>query len=277
MRIDAHHHFWRYAHAEYGWIDDSKASLQRDFLPADLKRELDACEIDAVISVQARQSLEETNALLEFASLSPWIRGVVGWVPLREESIADTLAELTSQPLLRGVRHVVQDEPDDRFLVRDDFVRGIQKLQAFGLAYDLLIYPHQLPAAIELIDRFPEQTFVLDHLAKPPITLGEIDERWQQGLESIARRSHVYCKFSGIITEVRDPQWTVETIRPYWNIAWESFGPSRLMFGSDWPVCLLRGDYPEWVSAVSELSGSLSSAEKSAFWGHTAIDAYSLR
>lgn len=276
MRIDSHHHFWRYSAAEYGWIDDSKKTLQRDFLPQHLKPQLDACGVDAVISVQARQSIDETEALLDFATFHPWIRGIVGWVPLRDRKIADILARLATNPLLRGVRHVVQDEPDNRFLMQESFISGIHSLQAFNLVYDLLIYPHQLPAAIELVDRFPRQTFVLDHIAKPSIRFGETDRPWQGGFESIAQRENVYCKFSGVITEVRDAEWTVEAIRPYWNIAWESFGPSRLMFGSDWPVCLLRGNYAEWVSAVSELAGSLSSAEKSAFWGDTAMVAYSL-
>ncbi|MGV3486290.1 MAG: amidohydrolase family protein [Planctomycetaceae bacterium] len=276
MRIDSHHHFWRYSPPEYPWIDDAKSELRRDFLPEHLRTAMQPCGIDGVVSVQARQTLEETKALLEFASEHPWIRGVVGWVPLRDVAVGDVLAEVARHPRLRGVRHVVQDEPDDRFLIREEFVRGIAMLEAYGLVYDLLIFPHQLPAAIELVDRFPKQTFVLDHIAKPAIELAGLDEAWRQDFERLAERDNVYCKFSGVITEVRDAQWTVETIRPYWNIALEAFGPARLMFGSDWPVCLLRGQYDEWVSAVAELAGSLSSAEKSSFWGQTAVTAYSL-
>ncbi len=276
MRIDSHHHFWRYSADQYAWIDDAKQVLQRDFLPADLKAEIQAVGIDSVVSVQARQCIDETWALLEFAAANPWIRGVVGWLPLRDANLATVLDKLAQHDRLRAVRHVVQDEPDARFLMRDDFICGIAKLQAYNLVYDLLIFPHQLPAAIELVDMFPQQIFVLDHLSKPQIQAGKVDEVWLPSFRALAKRNNVFCKFSGVITEVRDPLWTIETIEPYWDIALESFGPSRLMFGSDWPVCLLRGNYAQWEAAVSELSRSLSGTEQLSFWGQTAVTAYSL-
>jgi len=276
MRIDSHHHFWHYSASEYGWIDEAKKPLQRNFLPGELKLELDANRIDAVVSVQARQSLDETRALLDFAAEYPWIRGVIGWVPLCDPTVSELLDELIAHSHLRGVRHVVQDEPDDRFMLRPEFVAGISQLASRNLVYDLLVLPHQLPASIELVDCFPEQRFVLDHIAKPPIALGSIDSTWKALFESLAKRANVYCKFSGIITEVRDESWTAETMRPYWEAACESFGASRLMFGTDWPVCTLRGSYSEWTTAVNELSGELSPSEQARFWGQTAIEAYSL-
>jgi len=276
MRIDSHHHFWHYSPAEYAWIDEAKKTLQRDFLPHDLKHEIDASGIDGVISVQARQSLEETHSLLDFAQSNPWIRGVVGWVPLRDADVATVLQSLSERPLLKGVRHVVQDEPDDRFMRRDDFVRGIAALKPFDLVYDLLIYPQQLPAAIELVDQFPHQTFVLDHIAKPRIEPGKIDEAWREGFTKLAERPHVYCKFSGVITEVRGAEWTLDMIRPYWSIALEAFGPARLMFGTDWPVCTLRGNYAQWTSTVAQLAQELSPADQQRFWGDTAAAAYGL-
>jgi len=276
MRIDAHHHLWHYSPAEYPWIDDAKREIARDYMPDDLRLEMSANQIDGVVSVQARQSLEETDALLDLAAQFDWIRGVVGWIPLRDANVDDVLARYASEPKLRAVRHVVQDEPDDRFLVGSDFMRGISKLAAHDLVYDLLILPHQLPAAIELVDRFPNQPFVLDHIAKPRIRMHAMDEVWRASFVELAKREHVACKFSGIITEVRDATWTVETMRPYWDIALHYFGADRLMFGTDWPVCTLRGTYSHWTSAVEELAAELSDDEQKNFWGSTAERAYGL-
>lgn len=276
MRIDAHHHFWNYSPAEYSWIDEAKKPLQRDFLPVDLQSEIEATDIDGVISVQARQTIEETRALLAFASTHDWIRGVVGWVPLCDPFVAQALDTLTQDKKLRGVRHVVQDEPDDRFMRRDDFVKGIASLKSYDLVYDILVYPQQLPAAIELADQFPNQTFVLDHIAKPRIEADKMDGPWRADFSRLAERPNVYCKFSGVITEVRGSEWTLETIRPYWSIALECFGASRLMFGSDWPVCLLRGNYAQWASTVAQLASELSTSEQQSFWGDNAAAAYRL-
>jgi len=276
MRIDSHHHFWRYSAVQYGWIDEPKKVLKRDFLPSDLKIEMDANQIDGVISVQARQSVEETTALLDFASENSWIRAVIGWVPMCDASVDRVLDEFSGHSKLRGVRHVVQDEPDDRFMLRPDFLEGISKLASRDLVYEILIFPHQLKAAIELVDRFPNQRFILDHIAKPRLKMGTMDETWRSLFVSLAKRSNLYCKFSGVITEVQDATWTVETLRLYWRIACESFGASRLMFGTDWPVCTLRGSYSQWTDAVAELCQELSPTEQARFWGETAIEAYSL-
>ncbi|HWH56523.1 MAG TPA: amidohydrolase family protein [Terriglobales bacterium] len=251
MRIDAHQHFWRYSAEEYDWIDDSMASLRRDFLPLDLKPELDAAGFDACIAVQARQTLEETRWLLALADENPFIAGVIGWVDLRAESVREQLAELSENPRLVGVRHVVQAEPDDRFLLRPDFLRGIAALQEFDLTYDILIYPRHLPVAVEFVSRFPQQHFVLDHLAKPFIKAQTI-EPWASNIRELARFPNVFCKVSGMVTEADWTSWKPEHFQPYLETALQAFGPDRLMIGSDWPVCRVAGSYGKVMSLVIE-------------------------
>ena len=251
MRIDAHQHFWRYSAEEYDWIDDSMASLRRDFLPLDLKPELDAAGFDACIAVQARQTLEETRWLLALADENPFIAGVIGWVDLRAESVREQLAELSENPRLVGVRHVVQAEPDDRFLLRPDFLRGIAALQEFDLTYDILIYPRHLPVAVEFVSRFPQQHFVLDHLAKPFIKAQTI-EPWASNIRELARFPNVFCKVSGMVTEADWTSWKPEHFQPYLETALQAFGPDRLMIGSDWPVCRVAGSYSKVMSLVIE-------------------------
>jgi L-fuconolactonase len=250
--------------------------LQRDFLPADLQREIDATHIDAVVSVQARQSLVETEFLLQHAKAHPWIWGVVGWVPLQDPDVVSTLERLKDERWLKGVRHVVQDETDDRFLDRDSFNAGIRALRAFDLAYDILIFGRQLPMTLRFVDRHPDQRFILDHIAKPSIESGKWDLDWERGFRALAERPNVMCKFSALVTEVRDPKWDIELLRPYWRVALEAFGVDRLMFGSDWPVCLLRSSYADWVAAVSVYASDLSASEREKFWGGNAKRAYKL-
>ncbi len=275
-RIDAHHHFWSYDPIQYPWIDETKQCLKQDFLPPRLHEICQAQGLDAVISVQARQTIEETRWLLQFAEQHEWIIGVVGWVPLRSERVQEDLEPLAHSSRLKAVRHVVQDEPDDRFMLQPEFVRGVQALQQYDLAYDLLIYPHQLPAAIELVDRCPNQRFILDHIAKPHVTVAEFDRAWHQQFIELSKRPHVWCKFSGVLTEVRDPSWDLDTLRPYWDAAWKAFGPERLMYGSDWPVSTLRGEYPQWLQAVEQLTVGLSDHELQQFWNRSASAAYRL-
>ena len=251
MRIDAHQHFWRYSAEEYDWIDDSMASLRRDFLPLDLKPELDAAGFDACIAVQARQTLGETRWLLALADENPFIAGVIGWVDLRAESVREQLAELSENPRLLGVRHVVQAEPDDRFLLRPDFLRGIAALQEFDLTYDILIYPRHLPVAVEFVSRFPQQHFVLDHLAKPFIKAQTI-EPWASNIRELARFPNVFCKVSGMVTEADWTSWKPEHFQPYLETALQAFAPDRLMIGSDWPVCRVAGSYGKVMSLVIE-------------------------
>jgi L-fuconolactonase len=249
MLIDAHQHFWIYNPSEYDWIDDSMAALRRSFLPNDLKLELDNSGFHGSVAVQARQTLEETRWLLELAERSPWILGVVGWVDLRSPDIRSQLKVLCENPKLVGVRHVVQSEPDDRFLLRPDFLRGISALEEFDLAYDILIYTRHLPVAAEFVKRFPRQRFVLDHLAKPPIKSGNIDT-WAQGIKRLAEFPNVFCKLSGLVTEADWQRWEPEQIIPFLDLAFESFGADRLMVGSDWPVCLVAASYARAVDVV---------------------------
>jgi len=274
MRIDAHHHFWRYTPAEYGWIDDAMASLRRDFFPADLAAELPPANIDAVISVQARQTLVETAWLLEMAAAHPFIAGVVGWAPLTEPTTPALLEKLAGRTPLVGVRHVVQAEPDG-FMDKPSFNDGIRHLHSLHLAYDILIQHRQLPEAIRLVDRHPSHVFVLDHIAKPPICSGE-REPWATHLAELARRPNVYCKLSGIVTEADYQTWTYEQILPYMETALAAFGPARLMFGSDWPVCRVATTYSNWVHAVERFALSLTGAERTSLFHDTAVQAYQL-
>ena len=274
MRIDAHHHFWRYTPAEYGWIDDAMASIRRDFLPADLAPEIAAAGIDAVVSVQARQSLEETEWLLSLAESHPWIAGVIGWVPLADPRVSRDLEHLVRHPKLRGVRHILQAEPAE-YMDRPGFNAGLAQLLPLSLAYDILIVHHQLPAAIRLVDRHPNQLFVLDHIAKPPIRAGQT-QPWARDLAEIARRPSVVCKLSGVVTEADYTTWTYDSILPYLETTLAAFGPDRLMFGSDWPVCRVATPYADWVRTVERFAAPLSAAERQSLFHDTAARAYSL-
>jgi len=276
MRIDAHHHLWRYVPAEYPWISDRMPVLKRDFLPADLEANLAAAHVDGSVAVQASQTVDETRWLLELARAHAAIRGVVGWVPLIDPKVEDKLAPLAGDPHLRGVRHILHDEADDEYALRDDFNRGVDRLRSFHLVYDVLIFAKHLPVAIRFVDRHPNQPFVLDHIAKPTIAADRFDVDWARGLRELAKRPHVACKLSGVVTEVRDPAWTRELIAPYVETALEAFGPDRLMFGTDWPVCLLRTSYVDWTETVAALIGQLSKTEQEAVWSGTAKRVYGL-
>ena len=249
MRIDAHQHFWIYNADEYGWIDDSMARLRRNFLPEDLQPELENSTFRGSVVVQTRQTLEETRWLLELAERSPLILGVVGWVDLQSPEVRSQLKVLARNRKLVGVRHIVQAEPDDRFLLRPEFLRGVSVLEEFDLAYDILIYTRHLPIAAEFVERFPQQHFVLDHLAKPPIKHGEIDV-WAQGIRRLAAFPNLHCKLSGLVTEADWQNWKPEQIDPYLDVAFAAFGPDRLMIGSDWPVCLVASSYARAVQVV---------------------------
>jgi L-fuconolactonase len=224
--------------------------IRRNYLPSDLKPLLDFAGMDGTIAVQARQSVEETRWLLKLAEEHSFIFGVVGWVDLRADSVADQLRSVV-HPKLVGVRHVVQDEPDDRFMLREEFQRGIAALEGFDLAYDLLVFPRQLPAAIELGRRFPRQRFVLDHIAKPPIR-DRVIEPWATQIRELASLPNVWCKLSGMVTEGRWRSWSTSDFRPYLEVVWEAFGENRLMIGSDWPVCLLAAEYSDTLGVVKQ-------------------------
>jgi L-fuconolactonase len=279
MHIDAHQHFWKYEPREYPWIGAGMERLARDYLPADLEAVARPLGVGGSVAVQARQSLAESRWLLALADAHPFIRGVVGWVDLRSADVAAALEPLSRHGRFVGVRHVVQDEPDPRFLLGADVVRGLRHLHAFGLTYDLLLYPPQLPAAVELAGLLPEQPFVLDHLAKPRIKLGPTGPEfasWRRDIEALARHRHVSCKLSGLVTEAAWGAWRREDFTPYLDVALAAFGPDRLMAGSDWPVCLLSGTYAEVAGIVADLLAPLAEAEREAILGGTATRFYGL-
>jgi L-fuconolactonase len=275
--IDSHHHLWRYAAEEYPWMGDKPSVLKQDYLLPELQAIATKEGIAGFVTVQARQSLEETRWLIELAKKSSLIRGVVGWVPLQEAAqLESCLEELADFKQLKGVRHVVHDEPDDHFILGSRFNQGMQRIHQTGWVYDLLIFAKHLAATIEFVDNHPNQYFVLDHIAKPTIRANQFDNEWERLIRELAKRPHVVCKFSGVVTEVREPQWDLELIRPYWDVMLSAFGSQRIMYGSDWPVCLLRSPYGRWKSTVSELAASLSQHEQAAFWSGNAIQAYKL-
>ncbi len=276
MRIDAHQHFWIYTPEGYGWIDDSMRVIRRNFLPEDLAKELEQNRFDGSVAVQARQTLEETRWLLSLADRSPRILGVVGWVDLRASNVSEQLREFSENRKFVGVRHVVQSEPDERFLMREDFLRGIAALEEFELAYDILIYPQHLAVAAEFVERFPRQRFVLDHMAKPPIKASEI-EPWAAGIRQLAQFPNVLCKLSGLITEADWQLWKPEQMVPYLEVAFDAFGPQRLMIGSDWPVCLVAATYRTAMSVVQKWLGQFPSETRDAILGGNAQRFWKLR
>ncbi len=276
MLIDAHHHLWQYDPEQYSWINDEMAVLKQDFGAPELRQISSENGVDCFVSVQARQAVQDTRDLLAIADSESKIAGVVGWVPLASPDVAASLDEFSDNPKLKGVRHVVQDEPDDRFLDGREFNEGVAKLAGRGLVYDVLIFPRQLPAAIDFVDRHPAIPMVLDHIAKPAIAKACFDQGWKDNFVELAKRDNLTCKLSGIATEVRDAEWDIETMRPYFDIAMEAFGPSRMMFASDWPVCLLASEYSRWLNVVQELMAPFSDSEKEAFFSGTAIKAYGL-
>lgn len=274
-RIDAHQHFWRYDPWRDAWISEAMAVLRRDFLPADLAPLLAANLVDACVAVQADQSEAETQFLLDLARDHSFIRGVVGWVDLRSPQVAERLAHFASDRHFRGVRHLVQGEPNNEFLLQEDVVRGIRALTPLGLTYDLLLVPRQLRAATRLAAMLPDQRFVLDHIAKPLIKDGVL-EPWASDLGALAMQPNVWCKLSGLITEADWASWKPTQLRQYLDVVVESFGVDRLMWGSDWPVCLLAGSYEEVREVIAEYLVRFSVDERTAIFGGNATTFYGL-
>lgn len=276
MKIDSHQHFWAINDRDYVWMGEEHGLIKRDFLPGDLFPLLQASGLNGCIAVQARQMIEETDWLLSLAADCNWIRGVVGWVPLCENAGGPILEQFAAHPKLAGVRHVVHDEPDDNFILRQDFNEGVSQLKKHGLTYDVLIFSRHLPQTIEFADQHPDQTLVVDHIGKPVIKADAFDESWATGIRELAQREHVACKISGMVTEVRNETWDIGLLRPYFDTVLDAFGPSRLMFGSDWPVCLLRAEYSDWIGALLQFLASLSADEQTAIWGGNAKRIYRL-
>ena len=272
-RIDAHHHLWRYSAAEYGWIDESMSALRRDILPDDLVAVMAAAGMDGAVTVQARQTLEETRWLLGLADGCEAIRGVVGWAPIAGEDFPGVMEEFADRQKLKGLRHVIQGEKDENYILREDFNAGIRAMRGSGLVYDILIYERHLPQTIEFVDRHPEQVFVLDHVAKPMIREGLL-EPWATRMRELGKRENVWCKVSGMVTEADWAAWTPEGLRPYLDVVVEAFGVGRLMAGSDWPVCLVACEYGRWFEVLRKYFAGFSETERDAVFGGTATEVY---
>jgi L-fuconolactonase len=274
MRIDAHQHFWHFDPVRDDWITEEMGVLQRDYLPDELERLLAAHRIDGSIAVQADQSEAETRFLLDLADRHSSILGVVGWVDLLAPDLPDRLSHFATYPKFRGVRHIAQAEPDD-FLARKDVVQGIDKLREFGLTYDILVYPRQLPATLSLAQQLPDQPFVIDHMAKPLVADG-VMEPWAAQMREAAKHTNVWCKVSGLVTEADWAHWRPEDFYPFLDVVFEAFGTQRVMFGTDWPVCLLAAGYPQVLELVEAYAEQLSAPERDGLFGENAARFYGL-
>jgi L-fuconolactonase len=275
MRLDSHQHFWHYSPVEHTWMSGEMAALKRDFLPEDLEPLLAGVHFDACVAVQARQSLDETQWLLELTDRHEFIQAVVGWVDLRSETLPQQLDRFATHPKLAGVRHVLHDEPDDEFMLKPDFRRGLAQLRDFGLAYDLLLFPRHLPVAARLVKDFPGQTFVLDHIAKPNIREAQLDP-WADDLRRLAQFPNVSCKLSGMVTETQWKRWRPEDFYPYLDTVLEAFGPDRVMIGSDWPVCTLSADYASTMNIVRNYLSQFPTEAQAKILGETCAQIYKI-
>ncbi len=276
MIIDAHQHFWRYETEKHAWIDDEMASIRRDFLPTDLKPLYEENGVTGCIAVQADQTLKENDFLLDQSRKHDFIEGIIGWVDLRSNELKNDLDYYAQYPLIKGYRHVVQAEADPLFLLRNEFLRGISELQKRDLVYEILVFPHQLPAVLEFVKHFPHITFVLDHMAKPYIK-HSFFESWALLMREIGQIENVNCKVSGLITEADYKTWTNQEILPYMELVLEAFGPKRILYGSDWPVCLVAGNYGKVLRLAKEFSNTLSENEQVDFFYHNAQRIYNLK
>lgn len=274
MKIDAHQHFWIYNPVRDSWIDDSMKIIQKNFLPEMLAPILQQHDIDGSIAVQADQSEVETQFLLELAKKNAFIKAVVGWVDLCSDTVEERLAHFSKNKQFKGVRHIIQAEEND-FMLRTDFQHGISKLQQFGLTYDVLITPEQLPASTVLVKTFPNQQFVIDHIAKPLIEKGEI-EPWKTNTEALAKCPNVYCKLSGLVTEANLNHWRYDDIVPYLDVVFAAFGVDRILYGSDWPVCLLAAEYDVQLNIIERYMSRFSDEHKAKVMGENTVEFYNL-
>ena len=275
MTIDSHQHFWKYEAVKHSWIDDEMSVIRRDFLPSDLQKVYKENGIDGCVAVQADQTLEETNFLIDLASKNSFIKGIVGWVDLRAENIEEVLEKYSKHTVVKGFRHVVQGEADHNFLLRPNFLRGITALEKYNFTYDILVFPHQLGATLEFVKQFPNSKFVIDHIAKPYIKDGFF-EGWASQMKEIAKQKNVLCKVSGMITEADYKTWTAAQLNPYLEVVFKAFGTERILFGSDWPVCLVAGNYGQVKEIVTNFISKYSDAEQKAIMGENAIKFYNL-
>jgi len=275
MVIDSHQHFWKYEPVKHSWIDDDMSVIRRDFLPSDLAKVYQENSIDGCVAVQADQTLEETDFLIDLASINNFIKGIVGWVDLRAENIENVLEKYSTDKIVKGFRHVVQGEADHNFLLRPNFSRGISLLEKHNFTYDILVFPHQLGSVLEFVKKFPHQKFVIDHIAKPYIKDGYF-EGWATMMTAIGKHENVSCKMSGMVTEADFNIWTPEQIHPYMDTVLEAFGSKRILFGSDWPVCLVAGNYSKIKKLTTDFISQLSKIEQNSIMGNNAIEFYNL-
>lgn len=275
MKLDAHQHFWKYDPEIYHWIDDSMAEIRSDFTPSDLQPVLTKNEIEGCIAVQADQSERDTEFLLKLASEHDFIKAVVGWMDLKAENLEERLAFFSRNALLKGIRHTVYDQ-EGEFMADPDFRNGIAKLGNFDLTYDLLVFEYQLAGAIKLVKNFPNQVFVLDHMGKPNISSNGPSEFWRRNIEEIAKNDHVFCKLSGIFTQVPDFKWHEALFTPYLDVVVENFGVNRIMFGSDWPVSLTAASYEDTLGILENYFEEYSLEEKERIFGANAAECYSI-
>jgi L-fuconolactonase len=275
MRIDAHQHFWKYNEVRDAWITDEMSAIQRNFLPEDLRPLLPLNKIDGTVVVQADQSKEENVFQLANSLQHDFVKGVVGWVDFEAEDLISQLEYYMEFKKMKGFRHVLQGEKQRDYMLRPGFMRGVAQLAQFNSTYDILIYPDQLPYTVEFVKAFPNQPFIVDHLAKPYIKDKKIDE-WKKHMKALASFENVYCKVSGMVTEADWKQWRYEDFVPYLDVIAESFGPSRLLYGSDWPVCLVAASYEQVIGLVEKYFSSFSTDEQNQIFGENAIKFYNL-
>jgi len=275
MRLDAHQHFWKFDPIRDGWINEEMKILRQDFMPEDLAPLLRENNVDGCVAIQADQSEDETHFLLDLSARYDFVKGVVGWVDLCADDLEDRLGYFSSFANLRGFRHLIQAEPENEFMLRPEFCMGISKLKKYGFTYDLLVQPRHLPSLIKFVALFPDQPFVIDHLAKPYIRSGEI-ESWKQDMKKLAEFQNVYCKLSGMVTEADLNHWKPGDFRPYIDAVIGSFGIERVMFGSDWPVCLLGASYDQCFSILETHTAEFNPSEKIRLWGQNAVHFYGL-
>lgn len=275
LLIDTHHHLWKFNPRDYVWMTEAMDDLRQDFLVADLQREIGAIDVGGTVVIQARQTIEETDWLLDIADRDPLILGVVGWVPLHDPGVGSLLQRLVQNKKLKGVRHVLHDEADAFYMLREDFNRGISLLERSNIAYDILIFEHHLPQTIRFVDLHPDQIFIVDHIAKPKIKQRELSP-WREGIQKLAKRENVFCKVSGMVTEADWKKWQTAELIPYFDVVLSAFGSKRLMFGSDWPVVRLACSYREWEQTFKAFICSLTATEQEDVCSMNAKRAYNL-
>jgi L-fuconolactonase len=275
LRIDAHQHFWKFDPVRDNWITDEMAAIKKDFLPKDLRRLLRQNDFDGSVVVQSDQSEKENEFQLENADRNDFIKGIVGWIDLQSQNVEEKLAYYSSKKKMKGFRHVLQSEAERAFMLKPAFMNGIGRLERFGFTYDILIFADQLKYISQFVATFPNQRFVIDHIAKPDIKNRSIEE-WKGEIEKIAKHENVYCKISGMVTEANWKSWKQEDFDPFIDVVIEAFGPNRIMYGSDWPVCLVAGSYKRVLNIVKEYFSSFSPSEQQLFFGGNAMRFYNL-